>query len=204
MVSSLLGGFPLKVDAIPDENGFIPDGKGSQITNQSHARLSGTYGLNCNAPSDFLPDAGPASMDAGSSTVDVPDQQTVDPLSISAVNWDSTGVSIQPENPELLRDTGSNPTEPLNNASSTAYDALGATRLACDEDAAVCTNPNTVDPTGYSDVEISQSVPTPRLWHLSGMLTYPQSHHAQTDKIGQGLVREYRERLSMYNMRDNG
>ncbi|KAK3933491.1 hypothetical protein QBC46DRAFT_368722 [Diplogelasinospora grovesii] len=42
MISSLLNGFPLKVDAIPDENSFIPDGK----------------------------DAGPASMDVGFSTVD--------------------------------------------------------------------------------------------------------------------------------------
>ncbi|RYO87317.1 hypothetical protein DL764_008872 [Monosporascus ibericus] len=162
MVSSLLGGFPLKVDAIPDDNGFIPDGKGSQITNHSHARLGGTYGLNCNNSSDFLLDAGPASMDTGFSTVDVPDQQTVDPLWIQAGNWDGTGVSIQLENPELLRDTGFYLTEPLNDASSTAYD-LDATGFACDEGSPVCTYPNTVGPECYGDDEISQSVPTPRL-----------------------------------------
>jgi hypothetical protein len=111
-------------------------------------------------------------MDTGFSTVDVPDQQSVDSLWILPGNWDSTGVSIQPENPEPLRDTVLCPTESLNDASSAAYDDSGATRFACDEGAPVCTYPNTVGSECYGDV--SQSVPTPRLWDLSGMLTYPQ------------------------------
>lgn len=99
---------------------------------------------------------------SGFSAVDVPDQQTVDTRLIHAAKWDNIGVSIQLENPELLRDTGSYVTEPLNDTFSTAYNDLGATEFACDEGAPVCTYPNTVGRECY-DVEISQSVPTPRL-----------------------------------------
>lgn len=101
-------------------------------------------------------------MDAGFSTVNVPDQQTVNPSWIQAGNWDSTGVSMQPENPEPLQDTGFNPTEPLGDAFFTAYD-LGATGFTYDGGAPVSTYHNTVDPEGYGDVELSQSVFTLRL-----------------------------------------
>ncbi|RTE68248.1 hypothetical protein BHE90_017376 [Fusarium euwallaceae] len=153
MVSSLLGGFPLKVDAIPDENGFIPDGKGSQITNRSHTRPSSKHKGKYNS-SGFLPEASPTSMDTRFSTVDVPDQQTVDSM-ILAANRDNAGYSIQPENPERLRDTGYGLGEPFNDAFSTAYDDLMATGFTYDEGAPVDTYPNTVGPEFYDDVQIS-------------------------------------------------
>lgn len=161
MVSSLLGGSPLKVDAIPNENGFIPDGEGSQITNHSHARLVAIREWNYNSSGSLL-DAGPVSMDTGFSIVNVPDQQTINTL-ILAGHRDNTGFSIQPENPEHLRDTGYGLREPFNNASSTAYDDLSATGFTYGEGAPVDTYPNTVDLECYGDVDISQSVPTPRL-----------------------------------------
>ncbi|RTE68681.1 hypothetical protein BHE90_016940 [Fusarium euwallaceae] len=152
MVSSLLGGSPLKVDAIPNDNGFIPDGKGSQITNHSHARLVAIREWNYNSSGSLL-DAGPVSMDTGFSIVNVPDQQTVDPL-IQAGNRASTGVSMQTEHPERPRDTGVDLIELFNNASYTAYDDLSAPARAY---------PNTVDLECYGDVDISPSVPTARL-----------------------------------------
>lgn len=155
MVSSLLGGFPLQVDAIPDENGFVADGKGSQVTNHSHARL--ICGLNCDTAFHALQDAGPASMDAGFSTVDDTDPQTVDPRCITRGNGDNIDVSSQP----TFGDTTLGLTEPLNGTSSTAYDAPGATGSTCDEGAPVGMDPNTGILEHYDG--ISQSVPMPRL-----------------------------------------
>ncbi|KAH6953932.1 hypothetical protein BKA56DRAFT_237029 [Ilyonectria sp. MPI-CAGE-AT-0026] len=93
-------------------------------------------------------------MDAGFSTVNVPDQQTVNPSWIQAGNWDSTGVSMQPENLQPLQDTGFYLTEPFGDTVFTAFD-LGATGFTYDEGAPVSTYPNTVDPEGYGDVELS-------------------------------------------------
>ncbi|KAI8710435.1 hypothetical protein NCS52_01573700 [Fusarium sp. LHS14.1] len=100
---------------------------------------------NYNSSGSLLFDAGPVSMDTGFSIVNVPDQQTVDPL-IQAGNRASTGVSIQTEHPKRLRDTGVDLIELFNNASCTAYDDLGAPARAY---------PNTVDLECYGDVDIS-------------------------------------------------
>ena len=84
-------------------------------------------------------------MEAGFSTVDLPDQQTVDPRMLVA-NRDSTSVPVQPDNPGRLRDTGFDPIEPRNDASSTTYNESGATGFACDGGAPVSMCHNMVDP----------------------------------------------------------
>lgn len=163
----MLGGFPLKVDAIPDENGFIQDGTGSQITNYSHAS---------NNSRGSLENAGPASMATGISTINAPDQQTVNPQEIQVRNWNSTGVSIPPKSPKLLRHVGVSPPKPLNNDSLTAYNNLDATGFAHDKAPPVYADLNTVGP-GCHNNKIPQSVLTPFLKGLSRMLTYLQRYH---------------------------
>ena len=96
IVSSLLGGFPLKVDAITEKHRLTPDEKYSQIANHTHTRRS-TRDLSCNNSSDLGPDAGLASMDTGFNAA-IPDQHTVTNPGVTAGNQDRTGGSIQPGN----------------------------------------------------------------------------------------------------------
>lgn len=106
-------------------------------------------------------------MEAGFSTVDLPDQQTVDPRMLVA-NRDSTSVPVQPDNPGRLRDTGFDPIEPRNDASSTTYNKSGATGFACDGRCASLYVPQ------HGRLEFFESlryVLTPRPRGLSGMLT---------------------------------
>ncbi|WQF87962.1 hypothetical protein CDEST_12976 [Colletotrichum destructivum] len=120
MVSSLLGDSPLKVDAIPtSENSFVP-----------YARPSGgTCDLNYNNSSNFFPEAGRASMDAGCSIVNILHHQTVNPSGIQVGSRDSTGVSLQPENPKPPQDTTPYLGEPFGDTFFTPDD-LGATGFA--------------------------------------------------------------------------
>lgn len=157
MVSSLLGSFLLEVDAIPDEKGFSPDGKGSQITNHSHARPGSTYKWNYN-PSDFVLDAGSVSTGVDSMEVSL---ETVDAL-LLASDQDNTGFPIQPGDPGDLQGTVSGLSGPLNNAFSD-HEVLGAPEFTYDEGVPFWTYLDTVGPEVYGYVEIHQSVPTPRL-----------------------------------------
>lgn len=119
--------------------------------------------MNYNNSSNFFPEAGPASMDAGSSIVNILYQQTVNPSEIQVGSRDSTGVLMQPENPKPLQDT-TTPylREPLGDAFFTPDD-LGATGFAHHQGEPIGTHPDMIGTEDDDEFQLSQSVLMPRL-----------------------------------------